>query len=257
MNRGKKFYFHTKTTFNGFTLIELLIVVAIIAILAAIAVPNFLEAQIRSKVSRVKADLYDLALAIESYSVDNNTYPFYCNILDGYGPLGGRPSDNEGETTFLPYSITTPVSYLSSLPIDAFPIRRFDSTGGGGEVVPPLEPSYPYMYRRYFSRSGAWNSWLAPDGEEYTIDYRNIGNNVRKLYDSYYHKGWAFTAQEADVSNSAMWVVGSPGSDLKFPALQRSVDPQYFSHVNPHYPDTHYDPTNGTVSVGDILRFGP
>jgi len=55
---------------RGFTLIELLIVVAIIAILAAIAVPNFLEAQVRSKVARVKSDLRTLATAQEAYFVD-------------------------------------------------------------------------------------------------------------------------------------------------------------------------------------------
>src|SRR5690242_3149963 len=60
---------------EGFTLIELLIVVAIIAILAAIAVPNFLEAQTRAKVSRVKNDQRALAVAIQSYQVDNNHYP--------------------------------------------------------------------------------------------------------------------------------------------------------------------------------------
>ena len=64
-----------KQSRQGFTLIELLIVVAIIAILAAIAVPNFLEAQTRAKVSRVKADVRSLTTALELYYIDSNEYP--------------------------------------------------------------------------------------------------------------------------------------------------------------------------------------
>ena len=60
---------------KGFTLIELLIVVAIIAILAAIAIPNFLQAQVRAKVSRAKAEMRTAGTALESYFVDNNEYP--------------------------------------------------------------------------------------------------------------------------------------------------------------------------------------
>ncbi len=59
----------------GFTLIELLIVVAIIAILAAIAVPNFIEAQARAKIGRIQADLRVYATALETYMSDNNAYP--------------------------------------------------------------------------------------------------------------------------------------------------------------------------------------
>ena len=60
---------------SAFTLIELLIVVAIIAILAAVAVPNFMEAQVRAKVTRVKADLRAVKTAIETYRMDHNAYP--------------------------------------------------------------------------------------------------------------------------------------------------------------------------------------
>ena len=60
---------------KGFTLIELLIVVAIIGIIAAIAIPNLLNAIDRGKQKRTMADLRSIATATEAYAVDVNTYP--------------------------------------------------------------------------------------------------------------------------------------------------------------------------------------
>ena len=70
---------------RGFTLIELLIVVAIIAILAAILIPNFLRARAQSQVAASKGNLKNVATALESYFVDGAAYPqTYTNLIPNY-----------------------------------------------------------------------------------------------------------------------------------------------------------------------------
>ncbi len=102
---------------NGFTLIELLIVVAIIGILAAIAVPNFLNAQIRAKVANVQSDFKAVETAMESYRIDNNTYPI---DSDNSLPIGLS-------------MLTTPIAYLSSFPRDPFVRADQQFIAGAGD----------------------------------------------------------------------------------------------------------------------------
>ncbi len=85
---------------RSFTLIELLIVVAIIGILAAIAVPNFLNAQTKAKLARVQSDFQGVRTALESYQIDNNSYPH-----DGWRGFIRRPNGWIG--------LSSPISYIN------------------------------------------------------------------------------------------------------------------------------------------------
>jgi len=91
---------------HGFTLIELLIVIAIILILIAIALPNFLEAQIRAKVTKAKANERTIATAMESYLIDWGNYPH------------DHDPDDMSEKGL--YQLTSPLKYLDSVPQEPF-----------------------------------------------------------------------------------------------------------------------------------------
>jgi type IV pilus assembly protein PilA len=62
---------------RGFTLIELLIVVVIIGVIAAIAIPKFADTKRKAHVTAIKADLRRMSVGAEAYFADNNTYAGY------------------------------------------------------------------------------------------------------------------------------------------------------------------------------------
>lgn len=63
---------------RGFTLIEILVVIAILAVLAGILLPTLRNAMLKAKISGIRQELSNLALAIESYAIDKGEYPENC-----------------------------------------------------------------------------------------------------------------------------------------------------------------------------------
>jgi prepilin-type N-terminal cleavage/methylation domain-containing protein len=194
---------------SGFTLIELLIVVAIIAILAAIAVPNFLEAQTRAKVSRVKSDMRTIATAVEAYAVDENKPPREYSTTTGNAGYSDPQIEGQEVGGIMGPWLSTPIAYLTQgFLFDPFVDRQ--------NSIPFDERSYTYQDLRHRVR---------PDT-----------NTVRGPF----FTNGLFKAAVVDFYGS--WRLGSVGPDRNF------------AHGFTNSAQLVYDPTNGTVSNGNLWR---
>lgn len=206
----------------AFTLIELLIVVAIIAILAAIAVPNFLEAQVRAKVSRAKADMRTIATAVETYVVDNNRPPVRRSRWNQGAPRFYPEPDKKIFDPAVPsasvgmHVLTTPIAYITSIPSDPFnlPFRSLMQPGNG--------------------YSDALEYWDDAQADSFVAfaKYQGFVQNIAGL-----GKGYLLLSMGPDQYLGLLPVNGWPWSD--------GTRNTYMMI---------YDPTNGSVSYGNIFR---
>jgi type II secretion system protein G len=215
------------TKVRAFTLIELLIVVAIIAILAAIAVPNFLEAQTRSKVSRCAADMRSMRTALEAYAVDNNHYP-----ETDVGPQ----AINGGDVSMSILRLTTPTAYITSIPKSPF---KEESMGNpGSPKYSNYLKTYLYVRAEVTRRADGSVYGLTPDSSP-----------LDGFDDNYEQDRIRYIAQNVSLIVNAQ-------ERIKGAWELKSVGPNNVDDFNVIGANARrYDPTNGTISAGDVVVF--
>jgi len=176
---------------NAFTLIELLIVVAIIGILAAIAVPNFLNAMVRSKVAKVVSEERSIRDAYYQYFMDQNAWPPHIH--------------GDAQHRF----VTTPIAYLTTSIFCPF-LNSYK-----GREIEQWEPFRGQYHAEVASRwhDNVWPS-LAINEPEYWAQQKNTAFFLVSLGPDLFFDQWRETASNYNPSNGVM-----SGGDILTPIV--------------------------------------
>lgn len=233
---------------KAFTLIELLIVVAIIAILAAIAVPNFLEAQMRAKVARVQSDMRTYSTAIGTYQIDHSSYPLW---------YSNEAARTEGKPTGVTQNINNAIAVANNMTgaeqtrANQVPTFAFkNAVGTGATATPPISLTTPVQYLNAYVPDS-----LAP-AKNMTFGYvagpafMLFSAGPDQNYDLWFGDNNQSAHKQAEVIvfggqslPSPYLITGPQGSSTK-PAGAPGGAQNAFT----------YDASNGTASPGDVYR---
>jgi len=209
---------------KAFTLIELLIVIAIIAILALIAIPNFLESQVRAKVSRTKADMRMIASALEAYQTDYGLYPLCVTEFNDMVLLNapGWPITPKPDDMYCLSKLTTPVAYITTMPQPPFAEKGIIASA---TIEGAKRPTYSY------------DALHKAPGQPWGVEPHMPNGGQGKIF----MKGYQWLLWSVGPTRSRLYP--EDGSVANFYMILAGTDPLYV-----------YDPSNGTMSFGFVIR---